>query len=139
MFADWGYTVGHETGTNTDPQAATTNSGPGYQQSLSTLSTFMASLDLAEMRPSTAFFSVAGGGSGMYAFGLAGKKEFAAYIVDASGASLTLKLPGGWMDAAACVATVVEPQTGAVISTHQVGGGVVKLPAAGDVALMVRC
>jgi hypothetical protein len=91
--------VGHENGTDTDPQATTTNSGPAYQQALGALSRcgnahlarhfilkmmilprqardkqrgnskkrcvffarrFMASLQLANMQPSTAFFEVVG-------------------------------------------------------------------------------
>lgn len=68
---------------------------------------------------------------------------FYRYIVDSVGVTLTLKLPGGLVEAgAACVATVVQPQTGTVISTQTVGaGGGVKVPATAvdDVALTIRC
>jgi hypothetical protein len=55
---DWSYTVKHERGTATDPQATATNSGPLYQQLLSTIASFMGGLDLASMQPSSDFYRV---------------------------------------------------------------------------------
>ena len=148
---DWSYTVGHEDGSNRDPQARSTTSGPAYRAPLRALSRFVARLDLAALRPSTGWLSSA---AATAVYGLAPSAaagdgqgghvvQFAALLVGSPG-KCVLNLRAHVSDNETCVAEWVRPATGVVAGRETLRSPVATIRAPDssggtEIALLVEC
>eukprot|EP00035_Acanthoeca_spectabilis_P008946 m.160568 g.160568 ORF g.160568 m.160568 type:complete len:492 (+) comp14558_c0_seq1:112-1587(+) len=137
---DWAYTVGHEAGTATYPQASATNSGPQYQDMVAALAEFMRGLPLDAMYPSCIWVSVSGGAHNPASvFGLQSDHDFALFVAKDGSVSITLAI---FDTGALCDVVFFDPLVAGKVLSRESNvkpSADLDLPPDGDIVLLVHC
>lgn len=110
---DYSFSVGHEDGTDTEPNGPGEGS-PEFRKQLGILAKFVASLSLAGMKPDT---NVVVHAEGVVAHAMRGGNQYAIYLDGKGPSRITLRLPAGsytvdWLD----------PKTGATTTADRITG-----------------